>query len=563
MMHKHESSIRIEFSGQLHNIDDLERRLGVASKNVETLLLEGWRRWGTGLASELIGDYALTLHDDNQRLIYLVRNPLGVKPLYYRIDKGKLAYAFSIPELNKRCTFPLTKNMDWVASYLLGLSFSTTDTAYKEIKKVPPGHWLSCNAEGQIKVQRYHVWRDDAPFATKRDKKWVEAYRDVLEEAIRCRMDPDAPMGTENSGGIDSATITAYLAHFLGEPGNRLYSFGFALCEQEPAFILETSQAKKIRHNYIITDAYAADNIDSSLVRGLSAIGYPEEHGNATSHMPFYQECQKRGIRTLHSGFGGDEVVTNHGRHLRWELLDRHQYGALWEILPGDPVCRSLRLLKAATLGRKKPAHNPSFLNAWNQRWPYQLLKPEVVQRLDLYEKYMETAIYDAPYRRTNDFILQHHLKRMRLSARLENCTLVAAAYGVDYRWPFWDVRLIQQYLSTPSIEKVGPKGIGRYLHRRAIDGVVPKRVAWKPSKDMGYAKIQQQKKFSGIIQTGELARAVEGSLHPALDQLIDRARFRKQIEISLQGNVDTNFSFSFSRAVNSLRWLNVWLNES
>ncbi len=165
---------------------------------------------------------------------------------------------------------------------------------------------------------------------------------------------------------------------------------------------------------------------------------------------------------------------------------------SLWDILPGDPFRRMLRLLKTSVVARKNPSHRPAFLQAWNQRWPHQLLRPETVQRLDLYERYMETAIYDAPYRRINDFILQHHLKKMQLTARLENCTVMAAAYGVDYCWPLWDVRLVQQYLSTPSIEKVGPKGMGRYLHRRAIDGVVPKRVAWKPSKDMGYAVVER-----------------------------------------------------------------------
>ena len=562
MMNKSTDTIQIELSGQLHNLDDLKRKLGLESNDTVSLLCAGWRRWKTDLATHLIGDYALALRDERQKLTYLVRNPLGVKPLYYRVDKDNLSYAFSIPELNKRCPLPLTKDMDWAAAYLLRLSFSTTETAYKEIKKVPPGHWLSCDGEGRIKVQQYHYWCDDAPKAIKRDPQWVEAYREVLEEAIRCRMDWAAPMGSENSGGIDSATITAYLAYFLGEPGDRLYSFGFAHCEQEPAFILKTSQVRKIRHNYIITGPPETGETDDYISQGLSAISYPQEHGNAIHHIPFYQECVKRGIRTLFSGFGGDEVVTNNGSLLRWELLDNSQYSSLWDILPGGPVRRTLRLLKAATMGRKKPSCTP-FLKAWNQRWSHQLLRADVVQRLDLYERYMEAAIYDAPYRRTNDFILQHHLNRMQLTERLENCTLVAAAYGVDYRWPLWDVRLVQQYLSTPSIEKVGPKGIGRYLHRRAIDDVVPKQVAWKPSKDMGYAQLHQERNATGIIQTGEGARALEPSLHPALEFLIDRDKFRNQIERAVLGNVDDGFGRSFIRAVNALKWLNAWLMSS
>ncbi len=556
---------QIYFSGQIHNTSEIENRLGIDNKNktieINQILLTGWHRWGEKLAGHLVGDFSLVIEDKTQNLTYLARDALGVKPLYYRIDQSKLTWGFNIPELQSRCSLTTTKDIDWAATYLLHLSASQTETAYKEIKKLAPGHWLTCNTEGRIKIQRYHVWRDDSPFATKRDQRWVDDYRAVLEESIRCRMDHDAPIGTENSGGIDSATITAFLAHFLGDPGDRLHSFGFAMCELEPAYILETSQAKNIRHNYIITGHSGADNHQAHIDKSLAILGYPEEHGNASGHVTFYEECQKRGIRSLHSGFGGDEVVTNNGIHLRRELVDGGHYAALWNILPGDPISRSLRLLKALTLGRRKQSHNPLFLQAWNQRWPHQLLRPEVVQRLNLHERYMETAIYDAPYRRTNDFILQHHLQRMQLTTRLENCTVMAAAYGVDYRWPLWDTRLVQQYLSTPSIEKVGPKGMGRYLHRRAIDGIVPKRVAWKPSKDMGYGQLLAKMKSTGIIRVANSAKELETTLHPALKELIDVNKFRQQISQASKGQADDGFVFDFTRATGALRQLNTWFN--
>lgn len=547
----------LDFSGHIHNLGDLQTRLGLAGHNLQSILQAAWRRWDTSMAEHLIGDYALAIQDETQRLTYLARDALGVKPLYYRVDNGRLSHGFSIPELRRRCPLPVTPDMDWAAAYMLNLSFSQTETAYKEIYKLAPGHWLTCNADGHVRIQRYHEWRDDAPTATKRDPRWVEAYREVLEEAIRCRMDPDAPMGTENSGGIDSATITAYLAHFLGEPGDRLHSFGFAFCEQEPAYILETSQASRIVHNYIVTTWM----VDDEVSLGLKALGYPQEHPNSTGHIPFYRECQQRGIHALFSGFGGDEVVTHSGHHLGKELLDGGHYAALWNILPGDPFKRSLRLLKFAALGRTNSAYNPAFLKAWQQRWPHQLLRPEVAQRLNLYERYMETARYDAPYRRINDFILQHHLRRMQLTARLEDCTLMSAAYGVDYRWPLWDARLVQQYLSTPGIEKVGPKGIGRYLHRRAIDGIVPKRVAWKPKKDMG-ENYQLINNSMHIARMNNLARQLDGNLHPGLAELIDQNKFHqqvKQMELTSANDIGTRLP---RRNINHIHWLNRWLHD-
>lgn len=400
-MDDHAPSVRVEFSGQLHNASDLCSRLNLGKEcqsNINELLIVGWRRWGTRLAEKLVGDYALGLHDESQKLTYLVRHPLGIKPLYYRLENSKLAYAFSIPELRQRWPSGYTKDLDWAAAYMLGLSFSQTRTAYHQIRKVPPGHWLTVDIDGNIRTERYHHWHDDAPRSTQRDEKWVDAYREVLEEAIRCRMDHEHPMATENSGGIDSATITAYLAHFLGEPENNLTSLSFALCQQEPEYILETSQACKIRHNYINTERYGLSSLEEMISIGLEALGQPEEHGNATNHIPFYQECVLRGIKSLHSGFGGDEVVTNPGRHLRWELLDQHNYSALWDIMPGNRLTRTLRTVKAAVSGRKKPGVHPKFIKALKKRWPHQLLNKETVERLGLQTRYLDTAVFDAPY---------------------------------------------------------------------------------------------------------------------------------------------------------------------
>lgn len=555
----------LAFWGRLDNRAELITQLGDdARRDTPTdadLILAAWRRWGDQLPEHLLGDYALALYDPKARRLLLARDPLGVKPIYISHQQGLLAFATSVAALRAMPGLHLTPDEDWMARYLLHLSMSNETTGYREVQKLPPGHAMTLDASGHSHTWRHHQWRDDAPDATQRDPRWVEAYRALLEESIRCRMGSDYPLGSENSGGIDSATITAYLAHFLGTPGDRLHSFGFALCEQEPAYILETSQAKQITHNYLITARGAFDQTNASIDQALQVLGYPEEHGNGSGHVPFYRECERRGIRTLFSGFGGDEVVTNPGHLLRYELLDRHRYANLWDILPGDPIRRGLRLGKAATLGRRSPAYRPTFLAAWNRRWPHQLLNPDVVERLNLHHEYMETAGYDAPYRRINAFILDGLLQMPYIGARLENCTLMAASFGIDYRWPLWDVRLVQQYLSTPSIEKVGPKGIGRYLHRRAIDQVVPMRVAWKPSKDMGYAALIDAHRGTGLIGLAEQVRVLEADLHPTLISLVDRPKLQRQIEQAAAGQMtDDGLAFNFRRSVGALQWLDRWL---
>ena len=561
-------SLKLYFSGKIHNQQELCSRLGMqqddfGSDEIRNLILAAWHRWGHKISEHLLGDFAFVIEDIRSGETFLTRSPLGVKPLYYCILDRKLYHAFSPACLKRMCPVTLSPDQDWMARYMLHLSMDNRKTAYKEMFKVAPSHSLLVD-KGAVKEWRHHHWRNDAPLATKRDIRWVEDYRAVLEAAIRCRMDLNAPMGTENSGGIDSATITAYLAHFLGRPGNRLHSFGFALFDQEPSYILETSQAKGIVHNYIISAPPTDEDRDARITQALSVLGYPQEHSNSFGHIPFYRECQLRGIQTLYSGFGGDEVVSNSGRLLKHELLDSGRYANLFDILPGDPLRRGLHLVKAMTLGRKSPAYRPNFLQAWNERWPYQPLRHGVIDRMNLHHAYMETARYDAPYRSINDFIVSHLIDSPYIATRHENCTLLAQSYGVDYRWPLWDVRLVQQYLSTPSIEKVGPSGVGRYLHRRAIDGIVPKRVAWKASKDMGYQKMlsDMSLKNSGL-QSAKIATIEMANLHPALTDLIDCDKIKQQIfRAQSSQKQDKEFIFSFARSVSALSWLNRWLSS-
>ncbi|MDM4769038.1 asparagine synthetase B [Solimonas sp. SE-A11] len=558
-----QTGVVLAFWGRLDNREQLAAALALdrqrlASLADSELVLATWQRWGEALPLHLVGDFALAVVDAARRRVFLARDAVGIKPLYYRHDASVFAFASSAAALRTLRGLPLTPDPEWMAQYLLHLSNSPERSGYRELHKLPPGHSLSVDAEGRATLSRWHHWRDDAPDAHARDPRWVEQYRAQLEEAIRCRMPSDYPLGTENSGGIDSATVTAYLARFLGDPGDRLHSFAFALCEQEPAYILETSQAAGVRHNYVITArSDEAETPDQVLERTLRVLGLPEEHSNGSGHTPFYREAQARGIRTLYSGFGGDEVVTNPASHVRLELLDAGRYEQLQELLPGNALTRRLRVAKMLLTSRKSPAYNPDFWLAWNERWPHQPLRAEVVAAYGLREAYFATAIYDAPYRRTNDFILQHLLQQAFIPARLESCTLAAASWGIEYRWPLWDARLVQQYLSTPSIEKRGPGRMGRYLHRRAIDGVVPQRVAWKPSKDMG---APSSSSHLGLATEASARRhqALLHDLHPALVDLVDVARLRAQLGISFaQGSAGALIGQHFT----ALHMLNRWLH--
>lgn len=554
--------LRAAFWGRLDNRDELAAKLVLDRPLDETpdvnLVLAGWHEWGENLPEKLVGDFALAIIDSEKRTAFLARDPIGIKPLYYWPHAQGLVFASTPAALLKLKNAKPTPDPGWIARYMIGQSKSHDRTAYQEIMKLPGGHSLSV-ADGKLALRRYHHWRDDAPDIFTRDPERVEAYRTVLEEVMRSQMISDYTLGTENSGGIDSATITAYLGKFLGVPGDRLHSFGFALTKEEPAYILETSQAASITHNHINTSHYGdPDCSGKQMLEDLEILGYPEEHGNATGHRPFYDQCQTYGIRTLFSGYGGDEVVTNYANHVQRELVDKGAFKAAIDLMPGKLPIRILRLIRRIYAERKNAGYNQNFLAAWTERWPEQPLRDEVVARYNLEHEYMETARYDAVHRKHNDWIITGLMQMAYVPTRLENCTLMAASYGIDYRWPLWDQRLVQQYLSTPIIERAGPNGVGRYLHRRAITGTVPDRVAWKDSKYMGERQSPVTDNSSDIA---DQMRQVDADLHPLLADMIDRGRWRAKIKRIEAGGFDPVRDFQTRRQAKSLKWLNLWLH--
>lgn len=554
-----ESGLVITAWARLDNRDGLARALGHLSLDETTdpmLILAAYRKWGSGCVARLLGDFAFAIADPGERRVFLARDPLGVRPLYYRLDEGRLVFATTAAVFAHIHALQAEPDPDWMARYLAGLSMSHTATAYRGVLKLAPGHWLRVGLKDSV-LERYFWFEDESPPASRRDPEWVEAYRAVLEEAVRCRVRSAHPLGSENSGGLDSGSVTAFVAKAMGNPAG-LHSFSFALADQEPEYILETSRRCGLVHNHLI--ANAEDDDDATLVRALAAMGYPQEHGNGTRAQPFYRLCALFGIRTLFSGFGGDESVTYSGGLLRFDLLSQRQWGALWSVLPGNPLARALRLAKTVARDRRPHEYQPGWKAVWDARWNHQILRPDVIQRLDLHGRYLETARHEAPFRRINDAVLSgHRLGAAFVPTRLENCTLMARSYGVDYHWPLLDVRLIQQYLSTPAIEKADAR-IGRYLHRRAVEGVVPPKVQWKPSKDMGYGKVIETMWGSSLKNAAAQARRDEACLHPAIEAMIDRAKFRAQIHRAEEGSSDAFFWCQFRNNARRVRWLNHWL---
>ena len=436
-----EASIYGASWARIDNREELASKLGMDTAAMERmcdteLICRCYRRWEKHCVDHLVGDFVFVLYDQKKRNIFCGRDHMGVKPFYYHLSDDRFICATSLAPLIHVKDLTLNIREKWIVDYLTHLSMSFDETPYREIRKLPPAHTLTVTPEKHV-LKQYFELSSEPELKLKDSREYVDAYREQLERAIKCRLNTTFPIGTELSGGIDSSTITAYAAKFMESSLNRLHAFAFANSELEPQYILSVSQAYGLPYTHVVTGRQ--QEMEKIYKRSLDILGYPVEHGNATHHEPFYRLAQTFDIRTLLSGFGGDEFGTTiHGNMIPMEIILNRRYRDLYSLLPGNALFRFLRLAK---LGLRKikshnfsqPEYNPRFLTAWNERWPNQIVRPDVAEKYQLKARYFETARFDAGYTDLKKFTLEKRWMPF-VPTRMENCTLMAAARKIDYR---------------------------------------------------------------------------------------------------------------------------------
>jgi asparagine synthase (glutamine-hydrolysing) len=526
------TGLLVAFWGRLDNRDALADRWGAALQEPGTSdadrIAAGWRHDGEAVVDRLVGEFGFVVVATMQRRVLLARDPLGVRPLSYRITDDGLWVASSLPLLRSLVREPTGPGDDWIRRFLIQRSSHDTRTAFADIHRLAPGHLLAVSDGGEHVPRRWFSWRDDPPSARRRDGQWVDRYRAAFEEAVRCRWGGDAPIASENSAGIDSAAVTALLARQVPDAARRILSVGLANFDDEGMDILGLSRSAGVNHNHILSQVGQAPS-EGDLRNALRAIGHPEENGIGTGMAPLHEVCRVLGVRHLFSGFGGDEAASHPAGELRRELVDARDYRALFGILPGALPARLLRLARAAWTGL--PAARPGTPGQFAML--LDLLELSDADRRGLAEEERRSTWQREGCRSVNESVITTRLGSPHVATRLEGCTLIAAARGLQYHWPLLDVRLIQQYLSTPSIEKQGPGGIGRYLHRRAIDPFVPRRITWRPTKDIGQSANLGRIREGALRVAAERGDRLSANLHPRLEELLRMPELRRRFSLA------------------------------
>jgi len=342
----------VVYNGEVYNYLGLRKELeerGVRFKtNTDTeVLLELYRAHGADCLERLRGMFAFALRDNETGDVFLARDRLGIKPLYYYSGEGGFLFCSEIRGLLASGLAPRVLDESSLDSYLSFGAVQEPRTIIEGVRSLPPAHFMVVGADGRIREKSCY-WRLPASRRGVGREEAVARTRSLLEESVRLHLVADAPLGAFLSSGVDSASIVALMSKLAG---GRAKTFTVSLESQE---LSEHLLAREIaeRHSAEHTEIVLSEaEMVASLPDAISAIDQPTIDGVNT--WVISRAARRAGVTVALSGLGGDELFGGYPSFRRARKLE--QYGAPMGWL--NPASRrALARIAAGVLGDSLPS---------------------------------------------------------------------------------------------------------------------------------------------------------------------------------------------------------------
>jgi asparagine synthase (glutamine-hydrolysing) len=562
--HDENSGYIVLFRGRLDNQHALAQELNLPkgdTNGVARVIAAAWKKFGKSFAKHLSGEYSIAITNSSDGHTILVRDRMGVTPLYYTMGETYFSAATSMPALLRIPTTERQKNMRWVRDFLLhpSLCMDQEKTPYEAIFKVPAGYTYEIKNGEIISKNRYHTWEDNSPSATTIEPKYVQMHRNLLDESVAKRTPDLIPLTVEVSGGLDSATLLMILHK---NHQNEIISASTVHFSLEPELISICNDAAKVSKKYCAT--VKPSSIEDHTRQEIEFLGYPSAQGMEVSFELYKQIKNETGSRVIYSGFGGDQVVTNMADLRITEEFNNRNYRALWSLAAGHPVLKPWRFFRLLHRRGKILNYRKNMQNIVDLFNEVTLLKANPSEDDLQQARFRSLMLERTNSSSVNEDVINDQLTDSNIQNRFETHTLMADALGMEFQWPLCDHQLIQNYISTPSIEKLGPKTTRRYLHRRAVKGMVPDTIVDKNDKYSG----EPIRSIEGWDKYREFwireVKELKVSLHSDLADLVDFQKLEKmsvQLKAGMKNDI-SSLELAFMESIYSVYSLDAWFKH-
>ncbi|MDP4215094.1 MAG: asparagine synthase (glutamine-hydrolyzing) [Bacteroidota bacterium] len=319
------------FNGEIYNFQAVKRLIGdydFKTNGDTEVLIAAYAKWGPDFVTHMRGMFALAIWDRQEKELFLVRDRMGVKPLYYYLDENLLVFASELRAILS--TGLVKKQLDSAAllDYFSYQSFSYPNTAIRDVRQVEAGSWMKIK-QGVVTEQRYWNLTAIRPNEDLAEPARVHRrIRELLLQSVERRLVSDVPVGAFLSGGIDSAAVVGLMAEAGGRPPDT-YNICFEEKEYDESRYAEMVAAKfNARHHRILLKPSV---FLDELVNALDAMDTPSGDGNNTYTVS--RAIRQNGITVALSGVGGDELFA--GYPFFEQYLRLREKSWIWKIPAG------------------------------------------------------------------------------------------------------------------------------------------------------------------------------------------------------------------------------------
>lgn len=494
--------VHIVYNGEIYNHADyrqeLEERGHVYQTHCDTeTILHLFEVYGPDCVSFLRGMFAFAIWDQDKQELFIARDRLGVKPLYYtHTGDGALYFGSEIKALLATGDIRPELNYKALPDYLANHSTSGEDTLFLGVKRLLPGHWLKWR-DGRIQIQKY--W--DISFAgqdqneSRSEAEYTDAWRELFRTSVRLRLMADVPLGMFLSGGIDSSAIAAMMSQMVTEP---IKTFSVAFAEREANELeyarMIARQFKTDHHEVVVS----AEEFFASLPKLIWHEDEPIAHP-ASIPLYFVSRLAQQHVKVVLTGEGSDELLAGYYRYRK--TVYNLALGAKYQRFT-TPALRGgvKRIVESfaggSSVGRKLTRTflcNPADIESLYfdnfavfpkamQRDLLSSITVEQVGDLDPYVHVRElVATTDA--RNLLDQLLYVDTKTY-LHELLMKQDQMSMAASIESRVPFLDHKLVEFTAAMPQRFKL--RGLTtKYILRQSMKGILPDAIISRPK--MGF----------------------------------------------------------------------------
>lgn len=485
--------LQVIFNGEIYNFielrEELQKKGHVFKTRSDTeVILHGFEEWGTECVSRFNGIFAFALWDTNRKRLFLARDHLGVKPLYYVVLGNRFLFSSEIKALLEDPECPRAVDLNALGQLFTLRYVPSPRTLFDRIKKLPPAHWMLVDSGG-IKIQRYWNWTPQIRSEVD-EGELVEEYQSLVEDAVRLQMRSDVPVGLFLSSGIDSGALLAIMTKYTDKPV-QTFTIGFEQGEETN----ETADAREMARSF------GADHSEMMVSPQDYAKYYDrylwdleEPVGNETAAAFYFVSLiASRKVKVALTGQGVDEPWAGYHRYIGVKLSDAYR--------------RLPRFLTESLIPRTVDRFSK---NERLKRGAASLSEPDVLTRFvkiySFFSSDMKARLYKPWLRQqisTNGHEARETLGRLQSDvANLDPLTQMlyidtranlpddllmvgdktSMANSLEARVPFLDYRLVEFIETLPPDLKLHWFR-GKYLHKKAMEKWLPKKVVYRKKK--------------------------------------------------------------------------------